>query len=326
MPKVLLIADNLSNAGAERQLALLIKYLPPEWERRVWSLADGSFAPVIRSYGTPVDAHQRSWRYDLRPIFDLWKAVIRYKPAIIHSWGWWCSAVAGPVCRILQIPFIDDTLRNGWVGRKHVLRAHFAHNLADRVIANSRAGLNAWGVTPDKGRVAHNGFDPERLPLEKCSERTADTFTAVMAARMSPVKDFHLFIQAARLLTVDGRRNDWRFLALGSGFAKASLIADARDLIERGTVSFMDAGLEVFPYLRNANAGILMTNPTLLEEGCSNSILEYMAGGLPVVCSDSGGNKEVVVNGETGFIIPPLNAEALAERLAWLRQNRDVAE
>lgn len=323
--KVLYLADTLANGGAERQLSLLIKYLPPKWERSVWSLGGGPFAEVIRASGASVEVHERRWRYDLGPILNLWQTLIHRRPAIVHSWGWVASAAAAPLCRLLRIPWIDGSVRVGWVTREHVLRARFAHNLADRVIANSRAGLEAWGVPDSKGRVVYNGVDPERLSRAPASRAAGGPFTVVMAARMSPVKDFATYLQAARIVTGQSPAQPWRFLALGAGPSRETLIRNAEDLIEKGIVSFVDAGLEVFPYLQDADAGVLMTNPELLAEGCSNTILEYMVSGLPVVCSDSGGNREVVVEGETGFIVPPLDARALADRLIWLRQRPEAA-
>ncbi len=327
MAKVLYLEDTLGNGGAERQLALLLKYLPPEWDRRVWSLGGGPYAEVIRSSGVPVEVHERRWRYDLVPVMDLWQTLIRHRPTIVHSWGWVSSAAAAPLCRLLRIPWIDGSIRVGSVSREHALRARCALALADRVIANSRAGLEAWGVPDSKGRVVYNGIDPERRVSASGSCPAGGPFTVVMAARMSPAKDFATFLQAARLLTAQASGQAWHFLALGAGSSRATLIEGASDLIEKGVVSFVDAGLEVFPYLRTAQAGVLMTNPDRLAEGCSNTILEYMACGLPVVCGDSGGNREVVIEGKTGFVVPALDASTLADRLVWLREHsREAAE
>lgn len=325
MPKVLYLADTLGNGGAERQLALLVKYLPPEWDRRVWSLGDGPFAGLIRECGVPVEVHERRWRYDLAPILDLWRSLIDRRPAIVHSWGWVSSAMAAPLCGLLRIPWVDGSIRVGWVVREHAFRARFALALAGRVIANSEAGLRAWGIPDSKGRVVYNGVDPERLSSATRSRPPGGPFTVVMAARMSPVKDFASFLQAARLVTAQTPGRPWSFLALGAGPSRPDLVASASDLIEKGIVSFVDAGLDVFPYLQKADAGVLMTNPGLGVEGCSNTILEYMSWGLPVVCSDGGGNREVVSEGKTGFIVPALNARALADRLIWLEQHPQAA-
>ena len=327
MTKILYLVDTLGNGGAERQLSLLLKHLPPQWDRRLWSLGDGPFAEVIRASGVPVEVHERLWRYDLAPILDLWRTVARERPAIIHSWGGVCSAAAAPLCRLLRIPWVDGTIRIGGLSHNHVLRTRSALALADRVIINSHAGLKAWGIPASKGRVIYNGFDADRL-TSGTGHRPADgPFTAVMAARMSPSKDFTTFLQAARLVLARKPEQRWHFLALGAGTARPALIKNASDLIEKGIVSFVDAGLEVFPYLQAADAGVLMTNPARLAEGCSNSILEYMAWGLPVVCSDSGGNREVVAEGITGFIIPARSASALVDRLIWLQEHpREAAE
>jgi glycosyltransferase involved in cell wall biosynthesis len=328
MPRILYLADILSNGGAERQLALLLKYMPPEWDRRVWSLGDGPYAGVIRASGIPIEVHERRWRYDLVPVLGLWGMLMRRRPDVVHSWGWVASATAGPACRALRIPWIDGSIRVGWIGREHALRARFALALADRVIANSRAGLEAWKIPPTRGRVVYNGIDPERLSeAERPREVHGEPFTVVMAARMSPVKDFASFLEAARLVAERAPEAPWRFLALGAGPSRVSLMESAPDLIARRIVSFVDAGLEVGPYLRSADVGVLMTNPDLLAEGCSNTILEYMAWGLPVVCGDSGGNREVVIEGKTGFIVPPRDVGALAERLIWLRRHpKEAAE
>ena len=60
-------------------------------------------------------------------------------------------------------------------------------------------------------------------------------------------------------------------------------------------------------------------------EGISNSIMEYMAFGKPVVATDGGGTDELVVDGETGFLVPPKQPEALAARIEYLLDNPGIA-
>ena len=68
-------------------------------------------------------------------------------------------------------------------------------------------------------------------------------------------------------------------------------------------------------FVREADVGVLMSNEAQHREGCSNAIMEYMACRLPVVCSPGGGNPELVLEGETGFLVPAGDREALAGRL-----------
>ena len=87
---------------------------------------------------------------------------------------------------------------------------------------------------------------------------------------------------------------------------------------------FPEPGLEVLELVRDADVGVLMTNPALACEGLSNSIMEYMALGLPVVCGDGGGNRELVEDGITGFVIPPADPAPLVERLTYLHDHEEV--
>jgi glycosyltransferase involved in cell wall biosynthesis len=315
--RVLLLVDSLGNGGAERQLALLASSLPPAWERHVWSLGGGPFVEVIRASGVPVRVCARSHRLDPRPALDLWRVLRRWRPDVVHSWGWMATAAAGPACRLLGIPLIDGTVRNGMVPLRRGLANRLSMHWAERVIANSRAGLRAYRLTPARGRVVYNGFDPARLPLcAAASPDPAGPFTAVMTGRMVPEKDYRTFLAAARELSRTG--GAWRFLAVGDGPDRPLLLRDAGDLASRGVVAFPRPGLEVLTVVREAHAGVLMTDPARHAEGCSNAIMEYMACGLPVVCADSGGNRELVRDGETGFVIPPADTTALAGRLRWL--------
>ena len=79
--------------------------------------------------------------------------------------------------------------------------------------------------------------------------------------------------------------------------------------------------MEILGLVRRADVGVLMTNPRLASEGLSNSIMEYMALGLPVVCGDGGGNPELVQDGTTGFVVRPSDTSELASRLSRLRSD-----
>jgi glycosyltransferase involved in cell wall biosynthesis len=65
---------------------------------------------------------------------------------------------------------------------------------------------------------------------------------------------------------------------------------------------------------------------TSYYEGMSNSIMEAMAAGLPVVTTDVGGNSELVINGETGFLCPPNGTKELAERVLHFIKNEREAK
>jgi glycosyltransferase involved in cell wall biosynthesis len=184
---------------------------------------------------------------------------------------------------------------------------------ATTVVANTAAGVRAWGVGPAKARVVYNGFDWSRIDAEPAPAGSESTpgggpehpFVVVMTSRMAPAKDFRTVIAAARLLQQESPA--YRFVLVGDGPQRDELVPAA--------------GLEVIGYVRQAHVGVLMTNPDVHQEGCSNAIMEYMACGLPVVCGEGGGNRELVEHGKTGFVIAPSDPRKLAERIAYLREH-----
>lgn len=343
--KVLLLKEALPGGGAERQLALITEHLPERWERRVWTMGGGPFVAYLRERGLRVQVDARAARFDVRPALALWRLIWVWRPDVVHSWDWMSSLAALPLCRLLGIPIVDGAIRNGIARRRRSLPLRAAMRAARLVVANSRAGLDAWGVAAGKGRVVYNAFDPARRPLCSSpdagggggaaapeapaepdaqlpgaqSQASAHTgpVTVVMTGRMVAHKDFDTVIAVVRRLEA-GDAGGWRLLLVGDGPERPRLEAAAADLVARDVVRFAAPGLEVLPLVRDADVGVLMSHERVHREGCSNAIMEYMACGLPVVCSSGGGNPELVVEGQTGYLVPAGDETALAERLQRL--------
>jgi glycosyltransferase involved in cell wall biosynthesis len=323
--RVLLVNSSLALGGLERQLILLARHLPKEWTPLVWVVDGGPYEQMCREQAVPLVVAGRTSRWDLRPALSLWRVIREWRPDVIHSWHWMSMAAALPAALRFRIPVVDGSIRRGDRPSER-LRPHRAlMRFARIVVANSHAGLHAWGVSGSKGRVIYNAFDPGRLRRPHIP--SPGPFTVAMCARMDGSKDFDTVLEAARKLVSshsDGAHTpEWRFLLVGDGPDRIRLSRVADTLIAAGTVEMLSPGLEVMDVLAGADVGVLMTDPVALAEGCSNALLEYMACGLPVVCSESGGNSEVVLDNTTGFIVPPQDSDALVEKLRLLRGDRD---
>jgi glycosyltransferase involved in cell wall biosynthesis len=270
---------------------------------------------------------RRRGRLDPLPFAGLSRLIIAARPDVVHVWHWLPAAAAAPVCRLFGVPLVDGTVRSGRPARDFRLARRSVRSLANIVVANSHAGLQAWRVAATEGRVVYNAFDPARLEALQGlprpeAHRPGDDgrpFTVVMTGRLHVDKDHGSLLAAARLLASHSAPPAWRFVLVGDGPKRQEVEAEAADLIARGVVEFASPGLEVLPLVAAADVGVLMTNDAAHAEGCSNSIMEYMASGLPVVCCDSGGNKELVTDGVNGYVIPPGDVAALAHRLELLR-------
>ena len=325
MRRVLIVCDALTNGGAERQMTLLARNAPENYAVRVFSLGDGPYADVLRACEVDLRVVGRLWRYDVSPALRLRAEMVEWQPDVVHSWGWMSSAASIVWCKLLGIPLIDGTIRSGRPPARWTRTNRFLVANADAVIANSKAGATAYRLRRSKVFVVHNGYEIERTPIE--CDRLIDAghrrVEVVMAARMAREKDFDTLIDVAEAMRdfVGGIR----FTFLGSGPQRTRLTARCQELTRAGVIRFMDCGMEVMPVLATADIGVLLTDPRYHAEGLSNSIMEYMACGLPVVCTDSGGNREVVLEGRTGLIVPPLDPSAVVNALRILAQDPETA-
>jgi glycosyltransferase involved in cell wall biosynthesis len=322
--RLLIATDSLANAGAERQLALTAMNLPDRWQVRCFSVGDGPYAAGLREHGIEVQVVERRWRYDPLPFLRLWALVAWWRPHLVHSWGYMTTLAGFPIFRALRIPFVDGSIRIGDVRLAGKLRRRAGFDRAALVAANSQAGLDSAGVGPERGRIIRNGLDLTRIP-ETLPTRKDDRFSVVMAARMTRHKDYGALIAAARAMLAALGPSAIRFVLLGEGPERQRLESENRDLVDAGALEFGYVP-DVVPRLLVSDCGVLMTSERELAEGLSNAILEYMACGLPVICSRGGGTEELVRDGETGFVVASGDSEALADRLKWVYLNREAAK
>jgi sugar transferase (PEP-CTERM/EpsH1 system associated) len=202
-----------------------------------------------------------------------------------------------------------------FVTHQVALSRDLAHYLVDRV-----------GVPRAQVSQIYNGVDAERfhpaerrLPIAGCPFDGAGLWIVGTVGRMQTVKDPQNLVRAfVRALAIDpALRARLRLVMVGDG----ALYAEVNAMLARAGVQDL-AWLpgerdDVADVLRGLDAFVLPS----LAEGISNTILEAMASGLPVIATDVGGNAELVVGGSTGELVPAADAEALAR--AIVAQARD---
>jgi glycosyltransferase involved in cell wall biosynthesis len=320
--RVLFVTDALNNGGAERQLTLLVSSLLPSHSVTVLSLGDGPFCDALRELGAPVEVFPRRYRYDVFPAIKMWRAASAFGPDIVHSWGRMASWAMLPFCRGARVPLLG-VVRDASPSNGRPRGRSSAVAISHLVVANSHAGLDSNHIGEARGRVVYNGFDESRFASIARTigpSRFPAVARVVMTARMSPQKDWQTLLRVARRLAT-AEKGRWEFIAVGNGPDRDGLMLESADLVAEGVLAFPQGGTEVLPIVARADIGVLLTNTRIHAEGCSNSIMEYMACGLPVVCTDCGGNSEVVEAGRTGYLVPPSDDDALEARLRELRDD-----
>jgi glycosyltransferase involved in cell wall biosynthesis len=186
------------------------------------------------------------------------------------------------------------------------------------------------GVRENKIEVIHNGLDIARLAPDPEMNRAEilallglpqdKRLITIVANLRHPVKNVPMFLRAARI--VSDTVSDAAFVIAGEGELREEMEALSESLGIGGKVFFLGRCAMVAELLSVSYAGTLSST----SEGFSNSILEYMAAGLPVVATRVGGAEEAIDDGETGFLVESNDHTAMAARLVELLKNTLKAE
>ena len=320
--RVLHLVDSLRVGGKERQTVELLKGLcrSGSVESIVVTMGVEQFyVPDIQKLGIPLFYLLRHMRWDPTVFPRLWRILRQFRPDISHTNSEMAMSYAWPLARLMNIGIINNTIRNAFSGnglrwRWHELMLH----LADARVANSKAGFASRGIRHDGpgNYVIHNGFDMQRFETREVVRGEGLGFdpqgrkVVGMVAEFSDYKDFSTFIRAAQ--HVSALREDVIFLAVGGG----KNLEACKRMVSPGeqSIRFLGQRDNVEELVQQIDIGVLCT----FTEGISNSVMEYMAAGKPVVVTDGGGTSELVVNGEQGFLVPSSNPTAVAEKIDLL--------
>ena len=141
-----------------------------------------------------------------------------------------------------------------------------------------------------------------------------------IVANIRPVKDYETFLKAAISVAekvpkrkIYGRRvNGPRRIGRNCGPTAENPVLKKR-LILTGPLD------NPYPVIRLFDVGVLSST----SEGFSNSLVEYAAAGIPTVATDVGGNREIVEDGVTGYLVPPRSPERMATKIVDLLLDKD---
>lgn len=237
------------------------------------------------------------------------------------------SSIAGTIAaRLAGRPLVIGSRRNQgyWMeSRRELLLQRVVNRWVSLFIANC-LNTRDWSVAVERIageriRVVYNGLDPERFAGDPVRSREKGRSllglpegvpVVGIVANLRPVKGIDIFLQAAGLLRTSFPLA--RFVVVGEGPERGRLehLAEALGVAER--VTFLGRREDVPDLLPGFDTGVLASR----SESFSNALVEYLAAGLPVVCTDVGGCREAVEEGINGFVVPGGDPSALAEGIA----------
>jgi glycosyltransferase involved in cell wall biosynthesis len=144
-----------------------------------------------------------------------------------------------------------------------------------------------------------------------------------MVASFSDKKDYSTYIRAAKLVT--DYRDDVTFVAVGAGEFFEDIKHEIYKNKNQDKVKLLGKQKRVLNIVNCFDIGVLATNIRVHGEGIPNVVMEYMALKKPVIATDCGGNRELVEDNKSGFLVQAENPEKVAEKILFLINNRDKA-
>ena len=326
--KILFFIESLYQGGKERQLVELLKKFTsnPDFQSELVIMRKDVFYTEVFKLDINIHVIERKFiKKDPLIFFKFYNIAKHFKPDIVHVWGNMTAVYSLFAKTLLDFKLVNFQIQDAPVKPPSALINHkMTFHFSNIIIANSAAGLKAYGVLPSKSKVIRNGFDfgrIKKLEPEQYIRSALDISTKYvvgMVGRFSEDKDYATYINAANIILE--KNNAITFLCIGHGNSEKY-----RKLVEprfSDKIKFFPQQENIESIMNICNIGILST----FTEGIPNTIIEFMALGKPAIVTGGGGTKELVINGETGFLIPLKSPEILVEKIQYLLDNPDIAE
>jgi len=186
-----------------------------------------------------------------------------------------------------------------------------------------------YRLTPDRFTLIPNGADTARFHPASGRDAArrslgwpAGGLVVGIVAALRPEKNHTLFLRTAATLTRRGAGA--RFVIVGDGPERARLEREAGSLGLGDHVAFLGAREDTPELYRAMDVAVLSSHPVI--ETFPMALIEAQASGVPVVSTDVGSVRDVVAEGESGFIVPPGHEAALADAIARLLADAAMRE
>lgn len=335
--KILFVIPTLDRCGAEKQLTLLAANLPKDrFDVRVAVLTrDGPYSKTLRAAGIPVEIVGKRAKFSPRAYFRLKKLIRDFRPDLVHTWLFAANAYGRAAAFACGVPSVVCGERcvdpwkgawQGWVDRKLAPKT-------DAFAVNSSGIVDFYvgrGLPAEKFVVIPNAVETPPLPanpdgadkaelLRELGVETSQTlaeqpFIVGLVARLWPQKRVKDALWSAAQLKF--ARLDFYLIVIGDGPEREPLLRYRDELELADRVRFIGERNDVPRFMRNFD---ILWNCSAYE-GQSNSILEAQSFGVPVIASDIPGNRDLVVTGENGVLIPEFGGDATRRRTAFTRE------
>lgn len=327
--RIVYFITSLESGGTERQLALLLEGLPDQqYEKHIVCLSGlGPLNEQFQKHAASInDLNYRRLRYQgkfiwknipssVNSVLKLVTILRRLRPDILHSLIPVCNVMGALAGKLAGVPVIVCSRLS--LGNYRDSNSLFAslENFTDRfftLIHCKSEGIRddvmrREPVDPDRLKVIYNGIKIDsfgrafdKAPLREELGLTLTAPVVGMVANLKMYKGYHDMVKAVPAILEKHPNARFLFVGRDDGI-QHELIALAKSLSIKDNIIFAGERHDVPKLLQLMTLLVSASH----EEGFSNTILEAMASGLPVVATNVGGNLEQIADGLTGHLISP---------------------
>lgn len=314
--RIVHIIFRLAIGGMENGVVNLVNRMSPAFEHHIISLTDATdFQERITNKSVQVHTLNKKPGKDFGNYWRLFKLLRSLRPDLVHTRNFG-TVDCGLIARLAGVPALIhsehgwgvDDLRGGNIKYQR-LRRWMSH-LAKRCLAVSK-DIERWlgeevGVAQSKLVQIYNGVDTERF--KPAATTPSDVLRVGFVGRLDAVKNPQSLLRAVKLCRSASSARPIHAVLVGDGALREELETMVRQEALADSVSFLGAQDDVPEQMRSFDVFVLPS----FNEGISNTILEAMASGLPVIAARVGGNVELIDDQVTGALYNSDSADELA--------------
>ncbi|NDJ76811.1 MAG: glycosyltransferase [Chloroflexi bacterium] len=333
-PHVLYLIGQLVRGGAEQQLYNLLAHVEPGATVVSFS-PDGYWADPIRALGHTVIELERQGRVEVRRLREVRHIIRQERPDLVYVFIDGISGMYGRLGALLaghRHVIVGQRSHPTYFPRWYLRLMPWLNRAITAVICNSYAArdyLIENGLAPArKLHVIHNGIDVAHIQATNATwpwpEDWRGKTVVGMVSHLTVPKSPETFIQLAAHIRQHHPEQapDLRFALIGDGARRDEMAALVDELGVKHVLWLAGEQTDIPALLAHMDIFAL----TSRNEGTPNAVMEAMCAGLPCVVTAAGDCPHIVVEGETGYIVPVGNVAQLAERVLHLAHDATLRQ
>ncbi len=352
MPKVLRIINRFNIGGPTYNATFLTRFMNDKYETLLiggtHEEGESDSLHVLEEYGLDpllISEMQRipSFKSDRAAYKKIKQIIQEFKPDIVHTHAAKAGALGRKAAFACKVPVVIHTFHG------HVFHSYFGKvktfifKTIERRLAKKSDGIIAISdiqkkelseihkICPaSKIKVIPLGFDLEKFHTNKEANRIKtrenyqlkeDEIAITIVGRLAAIKNHTLFLDVVEKI-LKSTTKKVKFFIVGDGDERPSIENRVNEINNKfGKIIVMTSWIKDIGLF---NAGMDIICLTSDNEGTPVSLIEAQAGGLPIVTTDVGGVKDILLEGDTGYVVPKNNVSLFAEKLLLLIEDEKL--